>query len=185
MRRSRLSSAIPNDASGAGRWPRSISTKRSRLRSRPSRRRRVDAARSAPRQPRSNVQPRSVSIRDGRASDCSARPRSPTSWGSARWPDRMVAEAQQLGLGAAEAARLAWLRQMISGDVWREAGATKVFVAIARAMSDGGDLDMALARWSRSRIAAGGRRPAPGRGPTSSTRRSTSAYPTTMPACSR
>jgi DNA-binding CsgD family transcriptional regulator len=57
---------------------------------------------------------------------------------------RMVAEAQQLGLGAFEAARLAWLRQMISGDIWREAGATKVFVTIARAMADGGDFDMAL-----------------------------------------
>jgi len=57
---------------------------------------------------------------------------------------RMVAEAQQLGVGAPEAARLAWLRQMISGDVWRETGATKVFVTIAREMADGGDIDMAL-----------------------------------------
>jgi DNA-binding CsgD family transcriptional regulator len=57
---------------------------------------------------------------------------------------RMVAEAQQLGLGAFEVARLAWLRQMISGDIWREAGATKVFVTIAREMADGGDIDMAL-----------------------------------------
>jgi DNA-binding CsgD family transcriptional regulator len=56
----------------------------------------------------------------------------------------MVAEAQQLGLGVFEVARLAWLRQMISGDIWREAGATKVFVTIAREMADGGDVDMAL-----------------------------------------
>jgi DNA-binding CsgD family transcriptional regulator len=57
---------------------------------------------------------------------------------------RMVSEAQQLGVGAPEAPRLAWLRQMLSGDVWREAGATKVFVTIAREMADGGDTDMAL-----------------------------------------
>jgi DNA-binding CsgD family transcriptional regulator len=57
---------------------------------------------------------------------------------------RMVAEAQHLGLGAPEAARLAWLRLMISGDIWRETGATKAFVTIARAMADGGDSDMAL-----------------------------------------
>jgi DNA-binding CsgD family transcriptional regulator len=57
---------------------------------------------------------------------------------------RMVDEAQQLGLGAPEAARLAWLRQMISGDVWREAGATKVFVTIARELADSGDAEMAL-----------------------------------------
>jgi DNA-binding CsgD family transcriptional regulator len=57
---------------------------------------------------------------------------------------RMVTEAQQLGLGAPEAARLSWLQQMISGDVWREAGATKVFVTIAREIADAGDVDMAL-----------------------------------------
>ena len=57
---------------------------------------------------------------------------------------RMVAEALHLGLGPPEAARLAWLRQMISGDVWREAGATKVFVTIAREMADGGDSELAL-----------------------------------------
>ena len=57
---------------------------------------------------------------------------------------RMVAEAQHLGLGAPEAARLAWLRQMISGDIWRETGATKVFVTIARQMADGGDSELAL-----------------------------------------
>ncbi len=58
--------------------------------------------------------------------------------------DRMVAEAQQLDLGAPEMARLAWLRHMISGDVWREAGATKVFVTIAREMAEAGDIDVAL-----------------------------------------
>ncbi len=57
---------------------------------------------------------------------------------------RMVAEALHLGLGRSEAARLAWLRQMISGDVWRETGATKVFVTIAREMADGGDSELAL-----------------------------------------
>ena len=57
---------------------------------------------------------------------------------------RMVAETQHLGLGAPEAARLAWLRQMISGDIWRETGATKVFVTIAREMAGGGDSALAL-----------------------------------------
>ena len=57
---------------------------------------------------------------------------------------RMVADAQHLGLGAPEAARLAWLQQMISGDIWRDTGATKVFVTIAREMADGGDSELAL-----------------------------------------
>jgi DNA-binding CsgD family transcriptional regulator len=47
-------------------------------------------------------------------------------------------------IGPAEAARLAWLRLMISGDVWVQAGATKTFVALAGEMLAGGDADLAL-----------------------------------------
>ncbi|HEX3361279.1 MAG TPA: LuxR family transcriptional regulator [Solirubrobacterales bacterium] len=57
---------------------------------------------------------------------------------------RLIGEAEPLELGSLEASRLAWLRQMVSGDVWVEAGATKVFVSIAEQMSAGGDVDMAL-----------------------------------------
>ncbi len=41
--------------------------------------------------------------------------------------------------------RLAWLQEMISGDVWFEPGAAKTFVSIARRARDAGDPDMALA----------------------------------------
>jgi hypothetical protein len=56
---------------------------------------------------------------------------------------RVIRQAEQLDLGLLEAARLAWLRQMISGDVWFETGA-KTFVAIAWQMVERGDADMAL-----------------------------------------
>jgi DNA-binding CsgD family transcriptional regulator len=48
------------------------------------------------------------------------------------------------GLGPAEAAHLAWLRLMISGDVWVQSGATKTFVDLAERMLAGGDPEMAL-----------------------------------------
>ena len=57
---------------------------------------------------------------------------------------RLLAEAEPINVGALETARLAWLRQMISGDVWFEPGAAKTFVTIAEQMRDGGDADMAL-----------------------------------------
>lgn len=64
--------------------------------------------------------------------------------GSADAVRRLIAEANSLELGALGEARLAWLRQMISGDVWVEAGAAKTFVTIARQMSAAGDADMAV-----------------------------------------
>jgi DNA-binding CsgD family transcriptional regulator len=57
---------------------------------------------------------------------------------------RLLAQAETLDLGPLEAARLAWLQQMISGNVWSEIGATRTFVTIAEQMRDGGDPDMAL-----------------------------------------
>ena len=57
---------------------------------------------------------------------------------------RLLAEAEPINVGALETARLAWLRQMISGDVWFEPGAARTFVTIAEQMRDGGDADMAL-----------------------------------------
>ncbi len=39
---------------------------------------------------------------------------------------------------------MAWLQQMISGDIWVEPGAEKTSVTIARRLRDGGDADMAL-----------------------------------------
>jgi len=57
---------------------------------------------------------------------------------------RVLLEAESLELGPREAPRLAWLRQVVSGDVWVEAGATRSFVEIARQMSEGGDRDLAL-----------------------------------------
>jgi DNA-binding CsgD family transcriptional regulator len=57
---------------------------------------------------------------------------------------RVLQEAEPLDLGVLEAARLAWLRQVVSGDVWVESGATRTFVEIAQQMRDGGDPDLAL-----------------------------------------
>jgi DNA-binding CsgD family transcriptional regulator len=57
---------------------------------------------------------------------------------------RVLQEAELLDLGALEAARVAWLRQVVSGDVWVESGATRTFVEIAQQMRDGGDPDLAL-----------------------------------------
>jgi hypothetical protein len=57
---------------------------------------------------------------------------------------RLLQQAEPLDVGELEAARLAWLHQMISGDVWFERGAAKTFVTIARRARDAGDADMAL-----------------------------------------
>jgi len=57
---------------------------------------------------------------------------------------RLLQQADSLELEPLETARLAWLRQMINGDVWFERGAAGIFVGIARQMRSGGDADMAL-----------------------------------------
>ncbi|MGO9490405.1 MAG: helix-turn-helix transcriptional regulator [Solirubrobacteraceae bacterium] len=57
---------------------------------------------------------------------------------------RLLREAESLEVGPLEAARLAWLQQMISGDVWFEKGAAKTFVTIAEQLLAGGDPDAAL-----------------------------------------
>jgi DNA-binding CsgD family transcriptional regulator len=57
---------------------------------------------------------------------------------------RLLQQAEPLDVGELEAARLAWLHQMISGDVWFERGAAKTFVTIARRARAAGDADMAL-----------------------------------------
>ena len=57
---------------------------------------------------------------------------------------RLLTQAEAFVIGSLEAARLAWLRQMISGDVWVESGAANTFVRIARQMLEGGDADLAL-----------------------------------------
>jgi DNA-binding CsgD family transcriptional regulator len=57
---------------------------------------------------------------------------------------RLLREAEPLEVRELEAARLAWLKEMVAGDMWFEAGATKTFVKIAEQMRDRGDPDMAL-----------------------------------------
>jgi DNA-binding CsgD family transcriptional regulator len=57
---------------------------------------------------------------------------------------RLLLHAEPLDVGELEAARLAWLQQMISGDVWFEPGAAKTFVTIANRARDAGDADIAL-----------------------------------------
>lgn len=56
---------------------------------------------------------------------------------------RLLREAQSLEVGPADAARAAWLEQMISGDVWRAKGAARTFVTIASQLV-GDDPDAAL-----------------------------------------
>ena len=57
---------------------------------------------------------------------------------------RLLQQADSLELEPLETARLAWLRQMINGDVWFEKGAARLFVSIAGQMLSGGDAEMAL-----------------------------------------
>ena len=73
---------------------------------------------------------------------------------------RLLTEAESLDVGALEAARVAWLQEMISGDVWFEKGAAQTFVTIAGQLVAGGDPDGALRSlvpiahrcwWTRSR----------------------------------
>jgi DNA-binding CsgD family transcriptional regulator len=73
---------------------------------------------------------------------------------------RLLREAESLDAGPLEAARVAWLQQMISGDVWFEKGAAQTFVTIADQLLVGGDPDGALRSlvpiahrcwWTRSR----------------------------------
>src|SRR5216683_1703863 len=57
---------------------------------------------------------------------------------------RLIQRAETLDLDPMHSARLAWLRQMVTGNVWYESGATRTFVTIAGQMRNGGDPDMAL-----------------------------------------
>jgi len=57
---------------------------------------------------------------------------------------RLLAEANHLALSSTGAARVAWLRQMTSGNVWTEPGAAKTFVSIARRLADADDTAFAL-----------------------------------------
>ena len=56
----------------------------------------------------------------------------------------LLEQAESLEVGELEAAKLAWLQQMVSGDVWVERGAAKTFVTIARRAHAADDADMAL-----------------------------------------
>ncbi len=57
---------------------------------------------------------------------------------------RLIQQAETLDLDPMHSARLAWLREMVTGNVWYESGATRTFVTIAGQMRSGGDPDMAL-----------------------------------------
>jgi DNA-binding CsgD family transcriptional regulator len=74
---------------------------------------------------------------------------------------RLTSQAKQLELNSADAARLSWLDEMTSGNVWIEPGAARTFVTIARRIANGGgDVDTAIRTlvpvahrswWTRSR----------------------------------
>ena len=57
---------------------------------------------------------------------------------------RLLGEAESLEVGPLDAARVAWLQQMISGDVWVQKGAARTFVTIADQLLAGGDPDAAM-----------------------------------------
>ena len=58
--------------------------------------------------------------------------------------ERLVEHTKGLDLAAADTARLAWLREMTTGDVWVEPGAAKTFVSLALQIASGGDRSAAL-----------------------------------------
>ncbi len=73
---------------------------------------------------------------------------------------RLLREAESTEVGPLDATRVAWLQQMISGDVWVEKGAARTFVTIADRLLAGGDPDGAMRSlvpiahrcwWTRSR----------------------------------
>ena len=47
-------------------------------------------------------------------------------------------------MGSLETARMVWLQQMISGQIWVEKGAAKTSVTLAQQLLAGGDPDAAL-----------------------------------------
>ena len=47
---------------------------------------------------------------------------------------RLIQQAETLDLDPLHSARLAWLRQMVTGNVWYESGAARTFVTIAEQM---------------------------------------------------
>ncbi len=57
---------------------------------------------------------------------------------------RLLREAESTEVGPLDATRVAWLQQMISGDVWVEKGAARTFVTIADQLLAGGDPDAAM-----------------------------------------
>ena len=72
----------------------------------------------------------------------------------------LLQQVEAVEVGSLELARSAWLRHMISGDVWVQSGAAKTFVAISSQMLADGDADTALRSlvpiahrcwWTRSR----------------------------------
>jgi DNA-binding CsgD family transcriptional regulator len=58
--------------------------------------------------------------------------------------ERLVEQTGSLDLAPTDQARLTWLREMTTGDVWSEPGAAKTFVVIARKIAGGGDSSAAL-----------------------------------------
>ncbi len=57
---------------------------------------------------------------------------------------RLLAQVEAVEIGPLESARAAWLRHMLSGDVYVQRGAAKAFVEISGQMHEGGDTEMAL-----------------------------------------
>jgi DNA-binding CsgD family transcriptional regulator len=57
---------------------------------------------------------------------------------------RLLDQTETMDLDPLNAARIEWLRQMVTGNVWYQSGAARTFVRIAEQMRDGGDVDMAL-----------------------------------------
>jgi DNA-binding CsgD family transcriptional regulator len=57
---------------------------------------------------------------------------------------RLVEQTKGLDLAAADHARLTWLGEITSGNVWSEPGAAKTFVSIAVQIAAGGDRSAAL-----------------------------------------
>ena len=114
---------------------------------------RAQARRGDGRRGRTRARSHSRPIRAGRASGWCGQRSSCTTSARRRCQPAFERRRSHSRSARLDAARLAWLQQMITGDVWVEKGAAKTFVAIADQLLAGGDRrGDALARADRASL---------------------------------
>ena len=126
------------------------------------------AARSPSPAPRWSAPPHSPPMRTGRALDCSWRPRDCLRARARRRRAPAAPAGRALDLDPLHAARLAWLQQMVTGMSGTKSARPGPSSRSPNRCAMAATRTWRCARWSRSRIAAGGRIPRPGRASISS-----------------